>query len=93
MKRLLTERLEKWKNHPRRKSLLLLGARQVGKTWLMQNFGENHYKQVAYVRFERNERLRLLFEESNSVVIITRRRKKECWKQQRRAGWPIAGGR
>ena len=66
MKRLLTERLEKWKNHPRRKPLLLLGARQVGKTWLMQNFGANHYMQVAYVRFERNERLRLLFEESNS---------------------------
>ena len=51
MKRLLTERLEKWKKHPRRKPLLLLGARQVGKTWLMLDFGKNHYKQVAYVRF------------------------------------------
>ena len=65
MKRLLTERLEKWKKHPRRKPLLLLGARQVGKTWLMLDFGKNHYKQVAYVRFDRHERMRQLFEESN----------------------------
>ena len=66
MKRLLTERLEKWKNNPRRKPLLLLlGARQVGKTWPMLDFGKQHYKQVAYVRFDRHERMRQLFEESS----------------------------
>lgn len=65
MKRHLTERLEKWKNAPRRKPLLLLGARQVGKTWLLLDFGAKFYKQVAYVRFDRHGRMRELFEESN----------------------------
>ncbi|MDO4411281.1 MAG: ATP-binding protein [Akkermansia sp.] len=65
MKRLLTTRLETWKNDPRRKPLLLLGARQVGKTWLMLDFGKQHYKQVAYIRFDRNERMRQVFEESS----------------------------
>ena len=45
--------------------MLLLGARQVGKTWLMLDFGKLHYKQVAYVRFDRHERMRQLFEESS----------------------------
>ncbi|MBR3945292.1 MAG: AAA family ATPase, partial [Akkermansia sp.] len=58
MKRLLTESLVKWKNSPRRKPMLLLGARQVGKTWLMLDFGKQHYKQVAYVRFDRHECMR-----------------------------------
>lgn len=65
MKRLLTNALKKWKDNPRRKPLLLLGARQVGKTWLMKNFGENHYRQVAYVRFDRHERMKELFEEGH----------------------------
>ncbi len=45
--------LRKWKESRRRKPLLLLGARQVGKTWMMRNFGREEYKEVAYVRFDR----------------------------------------
>lgn len=65
MERLLTSELIKWKKNPRRKPLLLLGARQVGKTWLMQNFGSSQYKNVVYVRFDRNMRMREIFESSN----------------------------
>lgn len=37
-------KLEKWKNSGHRKPLILRGARQVGKTWLMREFGKNNYK-------------------------------------------------
>lgn len=65
MKRLLTESLIKWKEDERRKPLLLLGARQVGKTWLMLDFAASHYKNMVYVRFDRNIRMREIFENSN----------------------------
>lgn len=58
MKRSAITKLIAWKKNPRRKPLLLLGARQVGKTWLMQQFGKQHYKKVAYIRFDLNDRLR-----------------------------------
>jgi len=45
--------LIKWKISKRRKPLVLLGARQVGKTYLLQEFGQKNYKQVAYINFER----------------------------------------
>ena len=56
-----------WKNDPQRKPLLLLGARQVGKTWLMNEFGKHYFSKVAYIRFDRNERMRNVFQESNNV--------------------------
>ena len=65
MQRLLENDLNKWKNSPVRKPLLLLGARQVGKTWLMQYFGQNHYENMVYIRLDRNERMRRIFEESS----------------------------
>lgn len=49
MKRKLINDLVKWKNSDARKPLLLLGARQVGKTWLMKDFGKRYYTNVAYV--------------------------------------------
>ncbi len=58
--------LEQWKDRARRKPLLLLGARQVGKTWLLQEFGRQFFRQVAYLRFDRNATARRLFEESGS---------------------------
>ena len=54
-------RLEAWKNNPRRKPLLLLGARQVGKTWLAQEFAKKHYRWMAYVRFDKDAALRETF--------------------------------
>lgn len=61
MKRNAIEQLKKWKEHPRRKPLLLSGARQVGKTWLMQEFGRQFFKHVAYVRFDNSVRARSSF--------------------------------
>lgn len=62
MKRWQTQKLEEWRQNPRRKPLLLLGARQVGKTWLMQEFGRLYYKNVVYVRFDQDAEMRQSFE-------------------------------
>jgi len=50
-----------WKNSTSRKPLILRGARQVGKTWLMQEFGRTQYAQTVYINFEKNKRLASLF--------------------------------
>ena len=49
MKRKIYKQLLKWKRNVDRKPLMLLGARQVGKTWIMQHFGEKEYKNVNIV--------------------------------------------
>ncbi|MDL2252743.1 ATP-binding protein [Ruminococcaceae bacterium OttesenSCG-928-I18] len=54
--------LIEWKNRPGRKPLLLRGARQVGKTWLMKELGRLHFKNVAYINFDNNERMAALFQ-------------------------------
>jgi predicted AAA+ superfamily ATPase len=54
--------LKKWKLSQKRKPLILLGARQVGKTWLIQEFGKTAYKQVAYINFERPNAPKNLFD-------------------------------
>ena len=51
-----------WKHSQNRKPLLLRGARQVGKTWLMREFGRIHYGRVAYINFDSNDRMRNLFD-------------------------------
>jgi len=61
MKRDLYESLVNWKNAPNRKPLILQGARQVGKTWLMKEFGKNEFEQVIYLNFEGSGRLKSLF--------------------------------
>lgn len=50
-----------WKNSKARKPLIIRGARQVGKTWLMKEFGKTHYEKVAYINFDNNERMENLF--------------------------------
>ena len=67
MKRHTMTRLIDWKNDPQRKPLLLLGARQVGKTWLMNEFGKQNFSKVAYIRFDRNERMRNVFQENDNI--------------------------
>lgn len=57
MKRTLMERLIEWKGSPRRKPLVMRGMRQVGKTWLLKEFGRLHYEDLAYFNFEHNEAL------------------------------------
>ena len=58
--------LEQWMNSRHRKPLILQGARQVGKTYSILEFGRTHYENVAYFNFETNPKLNETFEESIS---------------------------
>lgn len=70
MVRYAMEQLEKWKTKNRRKPLIIRGARQVGKTWLMKEFGRTAYAQTVYINFDNNERMKTLFSGSFSVERI-----------------------
>jgi predicted AAA+ superfamily ATPase len=59
-----------WKLSEYRKPLIILGARQVGKTWLIQEFGKQEYKQTVYVNFEKMKSVRNLFDEDFDVQRI-----------------------
>ena len=62
MKRFALERLKEWKEKPNRKPLIIRGARQVGKTWLMKEFGKTFFEKVAYVNFDSNTRMQQVFD-------------------------------
>jgi len=66
MYRKITHFLEEWKNSPHRKPLVVAGARQVGKTYSILEFGRKHYENVAYFNFERNKSLQATFDEGIS---------------------------
>lgn len=59
--------LEAWKTKKQHKPLIIRGARQVGKTWLMKEFGASQYKNTVYINFDNNERMKNLFEGSLEV--------------------------
>lgn len=61
MERNAIQQLIAWKNKPGRKPLIIKGARQVGKTWLMKEFGKREYEQTAYINFESSKLLKNLF--------------------------------
>ncbi len=61
MNRKLFKELSSWKNSEIRKPLIIQGARQVGKTWIMKEFGKKEFEQVLYLNFESSSRLRELF--------------------------------
>lgn len=61
MERHLMKNLEAWKSSRRRKPLILNGARQVGKTWLLKEFGERSYQNVAYINFDNNPEIAAMF--------------------------------
>ncbi|MBP6492178.1 MAG: ATP-binding protein [Clostridia bacterium] len=61
MYRTTIELLYKWKEKDSRKPLIIRGARQVGKTWLMKEFGANAYKKYVYINFDNNQRMQELF--------------------------------
>ena len=54
MYRIAIEKLLKWKESSHRKPLIIEGARQVGKTWLMKEFGRQAYKHTVYINFDSN---------------------------------------
>lgn len=70
MNRYAMEELIEWKNRPNRKPLILKGARQVGKTWLMREFGRLHFKKVAYVSFYNNHRMKMVFDDDYDIQRI-----------------------
>lgn len=61
MYRIAMEKLLKWKDNKRRKPLIIEGARQVGKTWLMKEFGRLYYEDTVYINFDSNSRMEELF--------------------------------
>lgn len=68
MERIFTKKLLKWKNNPKRKPLVLNGARQVGKTWLLKEFGRKYYENCVYISMDLAEpEIKQFFEEYTSV--------------------------
>ncbi len=67
MYRYAINNLIEWKNSPNHMPLIIKGARQVGKTWLMKEFGKTQYKKVAYISFDSNPRLDTLFQKDLDV--------------------------
>ena len=62
MDRSLFVKLEQWKNKKKRKPLIIQGARQVGKTWIMKEFGARFFKDTVYINFDNNEAMKGVFE-------------------------------
>ena len=70
MERALMKKLVEWKDSPVRKPLILKGARQVGKTWLMQEFGKKYFKKTAYVNFDHNPVMQHIFDQDFDIQRI-----------------------
>ena len=62
MERTILQQLKAWKIRPDRKPLILNGARQVGKTWILREFARQQYDKEAYIICRKNELARKLFE-------------------------------
>lgn len=62
MKRTAIQKLITWKSSEERKPIVLRGARQVGKTWLMKEFGQNYYRSYVYFNFDEEDELKSIFE-------------------------------
>lgn len=67
MERLILKQLLKWKDSPYRKPLILKGVRQVGKTWVLKEFGRRYYENTAYFNFDENEEYKQFFETTKDV--------------------------
>ncbi len=67
MERYTMKQLEEWYNRKNRKPLILKGARQVGKTWLMKEFGRTHFKYTAYVNFDNNRNMAKVFDSDYDI--------------------------
>jgi len=67
MERFILKNLLNWKNSPYRKPLILKGVRQVGKTWILKEFGKLYYENTAYFNFDENEEYKQFFETTKDV--------------------------
>lgn len=70
MRRKIIDKLKAWKNAPSRKPLILLGARQVGKTWIMKRFGELEFTNVAYINCDEEPLAKELFASDYNIPRI-----------------------
>ena len=70
MQRFILEDLVKWKNSKYRKPLILKGVRQVGKTWILKEFGKLYYENTAYFNFDENIEYREFFEKTKDTKRI-----------------------
>ena len=61
------KKLTKWKNKKNKKPLIIKGARQVGKTWLMKKFGETSYERTIYINFDNNQQITELFNQDMKI--------------------------
>ena len=66
IKRDITAALLEWEQRPERKPLIIQGARQIGKTWIMRKFGEEYFDHVAYFNFDASEELCREFENTKN---------------------------
>lgn len=81
MERLFMKKLEHWKNKKKRKPLIIRGARQVGKTWIMKEFGKRYFEDVVYISFDNNERMKNVFEMDYDIPRIISALKIESGKR------------
>lgn len=70
MERKIIEKLREWKANPNRKPLILLGARQVGKTWIMKHFAETDFQSVAYINCDEEPMAKNMFADYNIPQIL-----------------------
>ncbi len=70
MYRKLMESLKKWKDDPAKKPVIIRGARQVGKTWLMKEFGRTCYEKCAYISMDENEVMQDVFRDAFDIERI-----------------------
>lgn len=68
MRRSIYEKLQEWKRKANRKPLILNGARQVGKTYILRQFAENEYKKLAYFSLDRDKKVVEVFEKGGSTA-------------------------
>ncbi len=62
MERELFTKLERWMNKKNRKPMIIQGARQVGKTWIMKEFGARFYENTVYINFDNNKAMKDVFD-------------------------------
>ena len=70
MRRNAIQELIKWKSSEERKPMVLKGARQVGKTWLMKEFGQSCYESFVYFNFDEEDELKSIFEKNKNPYRI-----------------------
>ena len=69
MERLILKKLLNWKNSPYRKPLILKGVRQVGKTWILKEFGKRYYENTAYKKYKSDHNIMRTWRSFSHIVM------------------------